>query len=318
MKSFWQSLSKPFTILAPMDGVTDFVFREILVEIGRPDIFFTEFTSVEGLISKGVEKVTENLMFGKKELPVVAQLFGKDPKSYLAAAKICKKMGFSGIDINMGCPDKVIVRRGSCAALINNQQLAKEIIMEAVKGAGGLPVSVKTRLGFEQIDLEWIKFLLQQNLAAIVVHLRTVREMSKVSAHWEKMSEIIKLRNKISPSTLIIGNGDILSQQEIEEKFKKYNCDGFMIGRGIFQNPWVFNKKVDVEKITMQQRRDLFIEHINLFDKTWKDKNPSLLKKFCKTYISNFPNALSLREKLMECTKTEEMLKILESSSRNI
>jgi tRNA-dihydrouridine synthase len=301
-----------------MDGVTDFVFREILTSIGKPDVFFTEFTNVEGLNSDGFKRVVENLKFGKKELPIVAQLFGKDPKSYFVAAKICKQMGFSGIDINMGCPDKIIVKRGSCAALIKNPQLTKEIIAETIKGSSGLPVSVKTRLGFEQIDWEWLKFLLQQNLAAIVIHLRTVREMSKVPAHWEVMSQLINLRNEISPNTLIVGNGDILSQQEMEEKFMKYHCDGFMLGRGIFQNPWIFNKKIDTEAITVQQRIDLFTKHINLFDKTWKDKNPALLKKFCKTYISNFPDALSLREKIMECTTTSEMLKILESASRNL
>lgn len=318
MKSFWQTLPRPFTILAPMDGVTDFVFREILADIGKPDVFFTEFTNVEGLNSKGAERVAENLKFGKKELPIVAQLFGKDPNSYYQAAKLCKKMGFSGIDINMGCPDKIIVKRGSCAALIKTPQLAKEIIAQTKKGAGNLPISVKTRLGFEQIDWEWLKFLLEQDLAALVIHLRTVLEMSKVPAHWEVMSKIIKLRDEISPKTLIVGNGDILTQPEIEEKFKQYNCDGFMIGRGVFQNPWIFNKNIDEEKITVQQRITLFTKHINLFDKTWSDKNPSLLKKFCKTYISNFPDALNLREKIMECTKTSEMLAILESTSRKL
>jgi tRNA-dihydrouridine synthase len=318
MKSFWQTLPRPFTILAPMDGVTDFVFREILTDIGKPDVFFTEFTNVEGLTSKGLERVAENLKFGKKEMPIVAQLFGKDPKAYYESAKICKEMRFSGIDINMGCPDKIIVKKGSCAALIKNPQLAKEIISETIKGSGGLPVSVKTRLGFEQIDLDWIKFLLQQDLAAITIHLRTVSEMSKVPAHWEVMSKIIKLRNDISSKTLIIGNGDILTQPEIEKKFKQDNCDGFMIGRGVFQNPWIFNKNISVGKVTVQQRIGLFTKHINLFDKTWSDKNPALLKKFCKTYISNFPDALNLREKIMECTKTSEMLAILESASRNL
>ena len=165
---------------------------------------------------------------------------------------------------------------------------------------------------FEYCDLDLIKFLLQQNLAAITIHLRTVPEMSKVPAHWELMPQILKLRDEISPSTLIIGNGDILNFAEIDTKFKTYNCDGFMVGRGIFQNPWIFNRKIDVEKVTIEQRIDLFTKHINLFNKTWKgDKNPSLLKKFCKTYISNFPDALSLRGKIMACKKTSEMLEVL-------
>lgn len=312
MKSFWQKLPHPFTILAPMDGVTDFVFREIITEIGKPNVFFTEFANVEGLTSKGSEKVAELLKFGKKQLPVVAHIWGKDPEAFYKSAIICKKAGFSGIDINMGCPDRVIVYRGNCAALIKNPDLAKEIINKTREGAKGLPISVKTRLGFEQINLEWIKFLLQQNLAALTIHLRTVPEMSKVPAHWELMPEILKLRDEISPDTLIIGNGDLLTFDDINEKFKLYGCDGFMVGRVIFQNPWIFNRKVDVEKVTIKQRLDLFTKHINLFNKTWKgEKNPSLLKKFCKTYISNFPDVVSLREKIMACKTTSEMLEVL-------
>jgi tRNA-dihydrouridine synthase len=312
MKSFWQTLPRPFTILAPMDGVTDVVFCQIIAEIGRPDVFFTEFVNVEGLTSDGAEKVAEALKFGKNELPIVAHLWGKDSQAFYKASKMCKQMGFSGIDINMGCPDRVIVNRGNCAALIKNPELAKEIIEATCKGAGGLPISVKTRFGFDQIDLEWIKFLLQQNLAAITIHLRTVLELSKVPAHWELMSQVVKLREEISPKTLIIGNGDILNYDEINDKFKAYKCDGFMVGRGIFQNPWFFNRKVDIEKVTIEERLNLFTKHINLFDKTWKDgKNPANLGKFCKTYISNFPDALSLREKIMECKKTSEMQEIL-------
>jgi tRNA-dihydrouridine synthase len=312
MKSFRLNLARPFTILAPMDGVTDVVFRQIIAETGRPDVFFTEFVNVEGLTSKGSERVAEALKFGKNELPVVAHIWGKDPHAFYKASKMCKQMGLSGIDINMGCPDRVIVNRGNCAALIKNPELAKEIIEATRKGAGGLPISVKTRLGFDQIDLEWIKFLLNQNLSAITIHLRTVLEMSKVPAHWELMSQVVKLRDEISPETLIIGNGDILSFKEIEEKYKKYVCDGFMVGRGIFQNPWFFNRSVDEEKVTIGVRLNLFIKHINLFDKTWKDgKNPANLGKFCKTYVSNFPDALSLREKIMECRETAEMLVVL-------
>lgn len=318
MKSFWQKLPRPFTILAPMDGVTDFVFREIIAEIGKPDVLFTEFVNVEGLTSTGFEKVAESLKFSKKQQPVVAHIWGKDPEAFYKSAIICKKAGFSGIDINMGCPDRVIVNRGNCAALIKSPDLAKEIIDKTRKGSRGLPISVKTRLGFEQINLDWIKFLLEQNLSALTIHLRTVPEMSKVPAHWEVMPQILKLRDEIAPDTLIIGNGDILSFDEIESKFKSYNCDGFMVGRGIFQNPWIFNKKIDIEKVTIQERITLFIKHIKLFEKTWKNgKNPANLGKFCKTYISNFPEALSLREKIMACKTTSEMLEVLSSLSNS-
>lgn len=315
MNNFWNDLPKPFTILAPMEGVTDYVFREIITDIGRPHVFFTEFTNVEGLNSKGSEKVEESLRFDPHELPIVAQLWGKDTEAFTKSAELCRKKGFSGIDINMGCPDKVIVKRGSCAALIKNPGLAKDIIIATKKGAGGLPVSVKTRIGFNEIDLSWIKFLLEQDLPVLTVHLRTVAELSKVHAHWEIMPEIIKLRDEVAPKTLIVGNGDLKTYEEIDEKFEKYKCDGFMLGRGIFQNPWIFNRKIDIEKVTTKERFDLFLKHINLFDHTWPEKNPAFLKKFCKTYLNNFSDAALTREKIMECTTTSEMRNVLNKYS---
>ncbi len=311
MSNFWKDLPRPFTILAPMEGVTDYVFREIINEIGRPDVFFTEFTNVEGLNSIASKKVEESLKFSPAAKPIVAQLWGSSVEDFCKSAKRCKELGFSGIDINMGCPDRVIVNRGSCAALIKNPELAKKIIEAVRLGAGDLPVSVKTRLGFSETNLEWIRFLLSQEIDALTIHLRTVPELSKVPAHWELMSEIIKLRNEIAPDTVIVGNGDLKTYEEIDEKFADFKCDGFMVGRGIFQNPWIFNRKIDIEKVSIQERLDLFMRHIDFFDSTWPEKNPAFLKKFCKTYINNFPDAATLREKIMECTTTKEMIKIL-------
>lgn len=315
MSNFWKDLPRPFTVLAPMEGVTDYVFREIITEIGRPDVFFTEFTNVEGLNSKGSVKVEESLRFNPQERPIVAQLWGKELEAFTKSANLCVEMGFSGIDINMGCPDRVIVNRGSCAALINNPKLAGEIITATKKGAGGLPISVKTRIGFSEFDLTWIEFLFKQNISALTIHLRTVAELSKVPAHWELMSQIVKLRDQIAPNTLIIGNGDLKTFEEIDEKFATYKCDGFMLGRGIFQNPWVFNRKIDIEKVTTKERFDLFLKHIDLFDSTWPEKNPAFLKKFCKTYINNFSDAATVREKIMECSTTKAMREVLTSYS---
>lgn len=315
MNNFWKDLPRPFTVLAPMEGVTDYIFREIINEIGRPHVFFTEFTSVEGLNSKGSEKVKESLRFDSHEKPIIAQLWGLNLLSFTKSAKMCREMGFSGIDINMGCPVRVVTNKGSCSALIKNPELVEKIIDSVRLGAGELPISVKTRLGFNQINLDWIKFLLEQNIDSLTIHLRTVPELSKVPAHWELMPEIINMRDEISPGTLIIGNGDIKTYEEVDEKFRKYKCDGFMIGRGIFHNPWIFNKNVDIEKVTVRERIDLFKNHINLFDNTWPEKNPAFLKKFCKTYINNFPEASDLREKIMDCETTEEMLTILNNNS---
>lgn len=313
MNNFWEKLPKPFTALAPMEGVTDVVFREIIVNLGKPDVFFTEFTSASGLVSKGREKVSQALAYTKKQKPIVAQIWGVKPQDYFNAAKYCKDLGFDGIDINMGCPIHGVVKKGACAALINNKSLAKEII-DATKKGGGLPVSVKTRIGFNLIDIEgWIGFLLKQDLAALTVHLRTAQELSKPNAHWELMPEIINLRNKFSPKTLIIGNGDIASNLEIEEKYKKYKCDGFMVGRGVLSNPWIFNKDINLDSISAKERLKLYIFHINLFLNIWgKKKNPDSLKKFSRTWVNNFPDATNLRDRVNQSKNTDEMIETIE------
>ncbi len=309
MKSFWQDLSVPFTLLSPMEGVTDMVFRKVIAEIGRPDVFFTEFTSCSGLLSKGREKVAENLLFDKNQMPIVAQIWGTDPKEFFLVAKQISKLGFPGIDINMGCPVKAVTKHGACSGLIRTPDLASDIIKATIEGAGDVPVSVKTRIGFNAIAIdEWIGFLLKQNISALNIHLRTVPELSKVPAHWELMPQIMKLRNKVSPKTIIIGNGDIDSLYDVEKKYKTYKCEGYMVGTGIFANPWLFNKKVDMENITIPERVDLFLHHIDIFQKQWKgDHNFASLKKFAKTYISNFPDAGNFRNTLMETKSLEEL-----------
>jgi len=315
MKSFWQSLPAPFTVLAPMEGVTDVVFRQIITQIGRPDVFFTEFTNCDGLMSKGRKRVEDALLFSENEQPVVAQIWGLRPENFYKTAQYCREKGFAGIDINMGCPVDTVIKKGACSALIKNHTLAKEIIDATKDGAGDLPVSVKTRIGFDSISLtEWIGFILKQDLAALTLHFRTVRELSKVPAHWECLPEIMKLRQELAPKTLIIGNGDVGSLQEVKEKYDEYGCEGFMIGRGIFSNPWLFNANIILENITIADRLDLYLRHIRLFEETWEGKkNPDSLKKFAKTYIQNFPDAGSLREKVVLSKNITEMQEMISS-----
>ncbi len=313
MKFSWQKLPRPFTILAPMEGVTDVIFRQIIAEVGKPDVLFTEFTACDGLFSPGRERVEESLLFNRNERPIIAQIWGTNPDTFYKSAKDMVNRGFDGIDINMGCPVRAVIKDGACSGLIKNPRLAAEIIQAVRAGAGDLPVSVKTRVGFEKEQLEeWIGFLLRQNITALTVHLRTVREMSKVPAHWELMPEIIKLRNEIAPETVLIGNGDLLSMNEIEEKYNQYACEGFMVGRGIFTNPWMFDKSVAIEDKTIEERIDLYLHHIDIFYQTWgENKNFANLKKFAKTYLSNFPDASILRERLMLSKTIGELKEIL-------
>ncbi|MDD2823166.1 MAG: tRNA-dihydrouridine synthase [Candidatus Daviesbacteria bacterium] len=313
MTNFWKSLKKPFTVLAPMEDVTDTVFRQIVAKYSKPDVFFTEFVSVDGLLSEGFEKVSTRLQFSKTEKPLIAQIWGNNPEKFYQTALMISKMGFDGIDINMGCPDKNVVKKGSGGALILTPNLAKEIVIATKKGAGGLPVSVKTRIGMRSIATEeWIGFLLSLDLDALTIHGRTVKEKSKVLAHWDEIGAAVKLRDKISPKTLIIGNGDVMSYKQAQEYAKKYGVDGIMIGRGVFNNLWVFNPKIREEDISPEMRIEALITHINLFEKTWGiNKNYDILKKFFKAYISGFDGSKTLRTKLMDTKTPAEALNIL-------
>lgn len=314
MKKFsWKDLPRPFTALAPLDGVTDVVFRQMVVEIGKPDVLFTEFTPVEGYISRGKERVERNFLFNPEQQPVIAQIWGIVPEHFYETAKALQKMGFAGIDLNMGCPERTVIKNGACSALIKNPKLAGEIIQATKEGAGELPVSVKTRIGFNEETIDaWINFLLKQDIAALTVHLRTVKEMSQVPAHWELMPKIKKLRDEIAPETILIGNGDLVSLEEIQEKFATYDIDGFMVGRGIFANPWIFNQAEANKEHSVEKRIALYKKHIELYAKTFGDgKHFASLKKFAKTYISNFPGASEFREELMQAKKIQDLLNTL-------
>lgn len=309
MKNFWQNLPRPFLVQAPMESVTDTVFRQTLAKAGKPDVFFTEFTNTDGLQSKGQEEVGKRLKFTQIERPLIAQLWGNDPKKYQESAKMIIDMGFDGIDINMGCP----IIKGSCASLIKNPQLAKEIIRTTQEAAGDLPVSVKTRLGFSKLQTEeWIGFLLELDLDALTVHGRTKAEMSKVDAHWDEIGKVVKLRDAMKKKTVIIGNGDVLSYQDALEKYKTYGVDGIMIGRGIFHNLWVFNKDRDPATIPVKEKLEMMIEHVTLFDKTWGQKKPlEMLKKFYKVYVSGMDNASEIRMQLMACKTKDETVTMI-------
>jgi tRNA-dihydrouridine synthase len=315
MKNLWRDLKKPIFAQAPMEDVTDTVFRQIIAKCGAPSVFFTEFTNAEGMCSRGKDKVGKRLIFTKIERPIVAQIWGITPEKFFETAKLVKKLGFDGIDINMGCPQKAVIKRGACGALIDNPNLAKEIISAVKKGAYGLPISVKTRIGVKEIQTEkWISFLLQQNLDCLIVHGRTVKEMSEVPCHWDEIGKAVKLRNEAKVKTLIIGNGDIESHEDAMEKIKRYKTDGAMIGRGIFNNLCIFNKDIDPSKISHGEKLKLLTEHITLFDKTWgKEKNFSIMKKFYKIYLSGIPDVKNVRMKLMKFKTASETLKFLKS-----
>ena len=307
------TLPKPFFVLAPMDDVTDTVFRQIISDTAAPDLYFTEFVNVDGLQSPGRPNLLKKLQFTDKEMPLIAQIWGKKPDNYYKTTKELIDMGFAGVDINMGCPVKKVVKDGCCSALIDNRGLAGEIIKATQEAAGDFPVSVKTRLGYREVDLSWIEFLLQQKLNMLTIHCRTVKQMSKVPAQWEYMKQIKELRDEISPTTLLVVNGDIMSKKHGEEIVQQYGLDGAMIGRGIFHDPYAFAEQSPWAVMNEQEKKDLYTKHVKLFAKTWKDseRRVQTLNKFCKVYINDFPGSSEIRTKLMQTNSTNELLELL-------
>lgn len=333
MNNFWEKLPKPFFVLAPMADVTDAAFRRIICKYGKPDVTWTEFVSADGLASAGREVLKYDLMYSKAERPIVAQLFSAHIDKMREASKLVAELGFDGIDINMGCPDRSIEKQGAGAAMIKNPKVAGEIIQavkDGIKDAGrDIPVSVKTRVGYNKIQIdEWIPFLLSQDIAALTIHARTRKEMSLVPARWEHVREVVEIRDKMNLKTKIIGNGDVRDISHAKELAEETGCDGVMLGRAIFGNPWLFSnlRSGFPEKSTnnfllkifsarasrtaqdfsqkipsLRERLSVMIEHTKLFEELLgKVKNFSIMKKHYKAYVNGFEGAKELRMELME------------------
>ena len=346
-ENFWEQLPKPFFALAPLYDVTDCAFREMIARRktppslplegeggsdplslpllggGPPQVMFTEFVSVDGLCheksrDKSLGSARDKLIklhlgYTENQRPIVAQLWGSDPEKFKVAAEIVRELGFDGIDINMGCPDKKVVMMGAGAGLIKNPKLAQEIIYATQ--AAGLPVSVKTRTGYSQRELDtWIPALLETKLAALTIHARTMKEMSKVPANWEDVKKVVEIRNdyfstnsdvipakagiqvNLGPGsrlggrddkirTLVVGNGDVRSMAEARARVEETECDGVMIGRGIFGNYDLFledtnntngdatnNTNTDTNEL-INNRLRMVVEHAELFEKYYGSTN---------------------------------------------
>ena len=301
--NIWEQLAKPFFVLAPLDDVSDTVFRQVVARAAKPDLFFTEFTNVDGYFSPGQASVGRKLRWeSEAEQPLVAQIWGKNPENYYQMARELTAKGFAGIDINMGCPEKSVVKSGNGAGIIGDYERAGAIIKAVQDGSGGkLPVSVKTRIGINAIITEqWASFLLDQGLAALTIHGRTAREMSKVPAHWDEIGKVVKLRDQLAPQTKVIGNGDVLSRVQGLELVDTYGVDGIMIGRGIFQNIHVFEH--EHQNHTPKELIDILCFHLDLHERTWAgQKHFEPLKKFFKIYVNGFANASEFRAELMDC-----------------
>jgi nifR3 family TIM-barrel protein len=312
-QGFWANLKKPILTLAPMADVTDAAFRHIINKYGKPDIFWTEFVSVDGLMSPGRAKLLVDFWHTKGESPIVAQIFGSKPENFYEVAKLVQSLGFDGIDINMGCPDRAVEKQTAGAALIKNPQLAKEIILATKKGAGDLPVSVKTRLGYNKPEIDdWFPVLAAAEPVAISIHGRTRKEMSLVPAHWDLIGQAAQLIKSLNDKILVLGNGDVKNIQEAEAKAKQFNLDGIMIGRGIFGNPWLFNPAIEMEAVPLPERFAVMLEHTMLFERLFAGiKNFDIMKKHYKAYVNGFDGAKELRTELFNAKDSHEVIQIV-------
>lgn len=311
-ENFWELLPKPFFVLAPMEDVTDTVFRHVVAKAAAPDVYFTEFTETTSYRHpKAKDTLNGRLYFTEDELPIVAHIWGDIPENFAHMAKGMAEMGYKGIDINMGCPAEKVAKRGKGSGLIKRPEVAAEIIKAAKEG--GLPVSVKTRLGYYEIDeyKEWLTHIFKQGIANLSIHLRTKVEMSDVDAHWELIPEIKKLRDEIAPDTLLTINGDILDRQMGLELVEKYGVDGVMIGRGVFKNVFCFEK--EKREHSTREFLDLFHFHLDYYEEM-VEKEPQLrkvLNKLYKTYVKEFPGSKQLRDQLVRSKSVEEAREIL-------
>lgn len=316
-ENFWKKLKKPIIALAPMSGVTDQPFRQMLLKYGKPDVFWTEFVPVDGLFSKGRDYCLKTLEFSKHERPIVAQVFGVDPENFKKAAQLIAELGFDGIDINMGCPDRNIGKTGAGADLIKNPELAKQIIRATKLGAGKMPVSVKTRIGYKKNEIEkWIPVILKENVAALTVHFRTKEQAYLPKADWSLAKEIVKMRDLYSKDTIILGNGDVKTLEQAKRLASKTGVDGVMIGRGALANPWFFGNKTP----TVNERLKAIVEHAEILEKQIGNFSAQggpasgwdSIKKYFHSYTKSFRGAKQLRDNLMKVKNLSQTKKIVE------
>lgn len=358
MDSFWNTLPKPIVGLSAMDGVTDAAMREVTALVGKPDFMVTEFTSAEGVV-RGITRILRDFYFTPNQRPIVAQIFGIDPESFRTCAVICCFLGFDGIDINMGCPADSIAHKGGGASLIRNPPLAKALIRAVQKGVqdfvngieledldlppafvdlikersqrvsderSELPVSVKTRIGYDKpVIEEWVPHLLETQPALITLHGRTLEQHYSGSANWEEIAKAAQIIH--TTNTLIFGNGDLTTPEQIQQKIKESGVDGVWIGRASMGNPWIFQQYHDfvegkeVYEVSTQERFKVALEHCEIFERLNKtvfvqDPIPFLnMRKHLGWYIKGFPNATDIRLKLFQTNSSQEVASILSNLS---
>jgi nifR3 family TIM-barrel protein len=317
MLGFWEQLKKPIFVLAPMADVTDSAFRRIIAKYGKPHVMWTEFVSADGLAlapELGRQKLLKSLEYSLLEKPIVAQFFTSIPAHMREAARLALDLGFDGVDINMGCPDKSVEKQGAGASLMKNITLARDLVRAAKEGAPSLPISLKTRIGYSRPELEsWLPAVLEEGVALVTVHARTRQDLSKVPAKWEFVKQAVDIRNVSGTNTLIFGNGDVGDLVEANRRVEETGCDGVMLGRAIFGNPFLFSTQQLPEGWEgVKLKLKVLIEHTKLFEELLGGtKSFSVMKKHFKAYVADFDGASDLRARLMQTNNAQEVASII-------
>jgi nifR3 family TIM-barrel protein len=312
--NFWDQLPQPFSCLAPMSQFTDSAMRLVLARHCKPDVIFTEFISTAGLCSpKGRNKLLPDLRYDTIERPIVAQFFGRDPEQFYHSAKLATELEYDGVDINLGCPDRSVLRQGAGSSLIREPSLVAEIVTAAKEGAQGRPVSVKTRLGYSECTIEnWIPHLVSMKPAAITLHGRTRKQKYLGKADWTAISRAAQIAH--SAQIPLIGNGDITNWTEAREKAEIYGVNGIMIGRAAIGNPWVFDKTLIQKPLSLEYILSIIIEHAEIYESHHSGiKNFANVRKHLKNYVSAFLGAKALRSELVQAENAQHVRKIIEN-----
>lgn len=318
---FWKQLARPFTALAPMSGITDAAYRRIIARYGKPDVMYTGFVPADGLDSAGRDNLAHLLWKTAAERPIVAQLYGGNPRSFEGAARVLVGLGFDGIDINMGCPARKVEQREGGSALIRDPGRAREIIAAAQAGAGDLPVSVKTRIGYRVNEIEsWLACLFSAQPAAITLHARTRSEAFKSPARWSVIERAVQLAAQLRPDRerrpLIIGNGDVQSLSEAYAWAERTGCDGVMVGRSITGNPWFFNREAGRGDQPLSRVLEVMLEHTEIYLRLFGGLKPlELMRKHFKAYVNGFDGAARLRARLMAAADLDQVRQIVKDAA---
>ena len=357
--SFWHTLPQPIIGLAPMDGVTDAAFRFIAARYGKPDVHYTEFTNVEE-ITRGTASAWRQLRFVDSERPILAQIYGADPDKFYQAARVLCALGFDGVDINMGCPAQGVAGRGCGAALIKNPPLARAVIRAVQAGVrdwacghaletiglrpsvveqvqrlqgtttlpqrehrSALPVSVKTRLGYDTVVIEdWVATLLEERPEVIAIHGRTLEQKYRGQADWDAIRRAAKLGRETS--TLVLGNGDLMTMAEVAQRIRETHVHGVLIGRGALGNPWIFRAKAWARQqaalaaaapppldVTVRDRFQVALEHARYFESLGDGVQFVAMRKHLGWYCRGFPGAADVRVAMFKTTNSADVARVL-------